>query len=116
MTTAEKAPTLGPVARYEQEVVERIQDFNDPRQKWRRLFSEVGARFGDRRPSARPSGGLRTQFRLALLWHCSILSREGAVTNPRGRFNELPSTKQKEVCEMLDSVVDEFWERGGRWA
>ena len=41
MTTAEKVPTLGPLARYEQEVVERIQDFNDPRQEWRRLFSEV---------------------------------------------------------------------------
>ena len=41
MTTAEKVPTVGPLARYEQEVVERIQDFNDPRQEWRRLFSEV---------------------------------------------------------------------------
>ena len=41
MTTAEKVPTLGPLARYEQEVVQRIQDFNDPRQEWRRLFSEV---------------------------------------------------------------------------
>jgi aquaporin Z len=41
MTTAEEVPTLGPLARYEQEVVERIHDFNDPRQEWRRLFSEV---------------------------------------------------------------------------
>ena len=41
MTTAEKVPTLGPLARYEQEVVQRVQDFNDPRQEWRRLFSEV---------------------------------------------------------------------------
>jgi aquaporin Z len=41
MATAEQVPSLGPLARYEQEVVERIQDFNDPRQEWRRLFSEV---------------------------------------------------------------------------
>jgi aquaporin Z len=41
MNGAEQLPTLGPVARYEQAVVQRIQDFNDPRQEWRRLFSEV---------------------------------------------------------------------------
>jgi aquaporin Z len=32
---------LGPLARYEQEVITRVTDFNDPRQEWRRLFSEV---------------------------------------------------------------------------
>jgi aquaporin Z len=32
---------LGPIARYEQNVVQRIRDFADPRQEWRRLFSEV---------------------------------------------------------------------------
>jgi aquaporin Z len=37
----EAAEVLGPVARYEQSVKERIQDFQDPRQEWRRLFSEV---------------------------------------------------------------------------
>jgi aquaporin Z len=31
----------GPIARYEREVIERIADFNDPRQEWRRLFSEL---------------------------------------------------------------------------
>ena len=31
----------GPVARYEQNVIDRITDFNDPRQEWRRLFSEL---------------------------------------------------------------------------
>ncbi len=43
MTTqaTETAEVLGPLARYEQSVVERIQDFKDPRQEWRRLFSEV---------------------------------------------------------------------------
>ena len=41
MSGVEQIPTVGPIARYEQEVVQRIQDFNDPRQEWRRLFSEV---------------------------------------------------------------------------
>jgi aquaporin Z len=41
MNGVEQLPTLGPIARYEQAVVQRIQDFNDPRQEWRRLFSEV---------------------------------------------------------------------------
>jgi hypothetical protein len=38
MTAPEEVPTLGPIARYEQEVADRIADFNDPRQVWRRLF------------------------------------------------------------------------------
>ena len=41
MTSLQEVPTLGPIARYEQEVVDRITDFNDPRQEWRRLFSEL---------------------------------------------------------------------------
>src|SRR5271166_3295919 len=41
MTPKQKLPTLGPIARYEAEVVDRITDFNDPRQEWRRLFSEL---------------------------------------------------------------------------
>jgi aquaporin Z len=32
---------LGPIARYERSVIDRINDFNDPRQEWRRLFSEL---------------------------------------------------------------------------
>src|SRR5271170_4158607 len=32
---------LGPIARYEQEVTDRIEDFKDPRQEWRRLISEA---------------------------------------------------------------------------
>ena len=31
----------GPIARYERSVIKRINDFNDPRQEWRRLFSEL---------------------------------------------------------------------------
>jgi aquaporin Z len=41
MPAAQELPTLGPLARYEQNIIERITDFNDPRQEWRRLFSEL---------------------------------------------------------------------------
>jgi len=41
MTALQQVPQIGPLARYEQEVVDRVTDFNDPRQEWRRLFSEV---------------------------------------------------------------------------
>jgi len=32
---------LGPIAHYEQEIVDRVEDFKDPRQEWRRLISEA---------------------------------------------------------------------------
>lgn len=44
MTAEQQAPTpspLGPLARYEKNLIDRIADFNDPRQEWRRLFSEL---------------------------------------------------------------------------
>jgi aquaporin Z len=47
MSTAQQIPPVGPpgslgvIARYEEEVEQRIRDFDDPRQEWRRLFSEV---------------------------------------------------------------------------
>jgi aquaporin Z len=44
VTAEQVAPTpspLGPLARYERSVIDRITDFNDPRQEWRRLFSEL---------------------------------------------------------------------------
>jgi aquaporin Z len=44
MTAEPQAPTPGSpglVARYERSVIDRINDFNDPRQEWRRLFSEL---------------------------------------------------------------------------
>ena len=44
MTAAEPVPTpspLGPLARYEQSVIDRVTDFNNPRQEWRRLVSEL---------------------------------------------------------------------------
>ena len=41
MTARQEIPAKGPLARYEQGVIDRINDFNDPRQGWRRLFSEL---------------------------------------------------------------------------
>ena len=41
MTPEQELPALGPIARYEANIIERISDFNDPRQEWRRLFSEL---------------------------------------------------------------------------
>jgi aquaporin Z len=41
MTGTEEATTPGPLARYEQNIIDRIADFNDPGQEWRRLFSEL---------------------------------------------------------------------------
>ena len=44
MTAEQQAPTpspLGPIARYEQSVLDRITDFDDPHQEWRRLVSEL---------------------------------------------------------------------------
>jgi len=41
MTATEVRPSLGPIARYEQGILDRISDFDDPRQEWRRLFSEL---------------------------------------------------------------------------
>jgi aquaporin Z len=41
MATEVEISVIGPVARYEQNVLRRIRDFEDPRQEWRRLFSEV---------------------------------------------------------------------------
>jgi aquaporin Z len=41
MSATQELPTLGPIARYEQNIIEGISDFNDPCQEWRRLFSEL---------------------------------------------------------------------------
>ncbi len=44
MTAEQQVPTPSPpglIARYEQSIVDRITDFNDPRQEWRRLVSEL---------------------------------------------------------------------------
>jgi aquaporin Z len=41
VAVGQQVPTEGAIARYEQEVEDRINDFNNPHQEWRRLFSEL---------------------------------------------------------------------------
>ena len=41
----QQVPVEGPIARYEQQLVQRVVDFNDPRQEWRRLFAELFGTF-----------------------------------------------------------------------
>jgi len=41
VTPQQVLPAKGPLARYEQDIIDRISNFNDPRQEWRRLFSEM---------------------------------------------------------------------------
>jgi aquaporin Z len=41
MTTGNALPLKGPLDRYEQGVIDRINNFKDPHQEWRRLFSEL---------------------------------------------------------------------------
>jgi aquaporin Z len=41
MTVTPGVQPQGPIASYEQSVIDRIADFQDPRQEWRRLFAEV---------------------------------------------------------------------------
>src|SRR6202451_4667269 len=44
MSAEQQVPTpspIGPLARHEKNLTDRIADFNDPHQEWRRLVSEV---------------------------------------------------------------------------
>jgi aquaporin Z len=41
MATRPTVPQKGPLERYEQGVINRISNFKDPHQEWRRLFSEL---------------------------------------------------------------------------
>lgn len=44
MTEQQQAPTpspLGPLPRHERSVIDRVTDFNDPREEWRRLLAEA---------------------------------------------------------------------------
>jgi aquaporin Z len=45
MTIGQQVPRAGPLDRYEKNLVERITNFKDPRQEWRRLFSELFGTF-----------------------------------------------------------------------
>jgi aquaporin Z len=70
----ETAEILGPVDRYEQSVMQRIRDFQDPRQEWRRLFSEVLGTFFLVLPAA--GGGM--------MGHAfpGVISHQAAVVAP----------------------------------
>jgi aquaporin Z len=74
MPATQDLPTLGPIARYEQNIVDRITDFNDPRQEWRRLFSELLGTFF--LVLAAAGGGM--------MGHAfpGVISRTAAVTAP----------------------------------
>ena len=41
MSATSEVQPQGPIAHYEQSVIDRIADVKDPRQEWRRLFAEV---------------------------------------------------------------------------
>lgn len=77
MTAQQNVPTLspvGPLARYEQQLVDRIADFNDPRQEWRRLFSELLGTFFLVLVAA--GGGMMSQA------FPNTISRQAAVVAP----------------------------------
>jgi len=65
---------LGPLARYEQSIIDRINDFHDPRQEWRRLASELLGTFF--LVLAAAGGGM--------MGHAfpGVISRSAAVTAP----------------------------------
>lgn len=74
MSTQPETPRTGALARYEQEVVERIANFKDPRQEWRRLFSELLGTFFLVLVAA--GGGMMAHA------FPHTISREAAVTAP----------------------------------
>jgi aquaporin Z len=77
ITAQQQPPTqspLGPLARYEQSAIDRITDFNDPRQEWRRLFSEVFGTFFLVLVAA--GGGMMSQA------FPGVISRTAAVVAP----------------------------------
>jgi aquaporin Z len=45
MSTTKAARADWPIAHYEQSIIDRIADFDDPRQEWRRLFAEMFGTF-----------------------------------------------------------------------
>jgi aquaporin Z len=65
---------LGPIAQYERNVITRIQDFQDPHQEWRRLFSEVLGTFFLVLVAA--GGGMMSQA------FPGVISRSAAVVAP----------------------------------
>src|SRR5580658_1624456 len=77
MTAAEPVPPpspLSPLARYEKNLIDRITNFNDPRQEWRRLFSELLGTFFLVLVAA--GGGMMSHA------FPGVISREAAVVAP----------------------------------
>src|SRR5580692_6014232 len=77
MTAEQQVPTPsspGLVARYEQSIMDRIADFDNPRQEWRRLFSELLGTFF--LVLAAAGGGMMGQA------FPGVISRTAAVTAP----------------------------------
>src|ERR1700743_2583853 len=75
--TVQQVPTQSPsapLAPYQRNLVERITNFNDPRQEWRRLFSELLGTFF--LVLAAAGGGLRGQA------FPGVISHTAAVTAP----------------------------------
>jgi aquaporin Z len=68
------ASVVGPLARYEESVSQRIQDFDDPHQEWRRIFSEVLGTFFLVLVAA--GGGMMSHA------FPNTISRQAAVTAP----------------------------------
>ena len=77
MTDQQKVPAASPIApleRYERNLVERVTNFNDPRQEWRRLFSELLGTFFLVLVAA--GGGMMSQA------FPGVISRSAAVVAP----------------------------------
>src|SRR5271154_5755813 len=66
--------SAGLIARYEQEFTDRVEDFKDPRQEWRRLFSELLGTFF--LVLAAAGGGMMAQA------FPGVISRTAAVVAP----------------------------------
>jgi aquaporin Z len=77
MTAQQPVPppsALNPLARYEKNLTDRITDFNNPRQEWRRLFSELLGTF--LLVLAAAGGGMMAQA------FPGVISHTDAVTAP----------------------------------
>ena len=74
MPTSPNVPVQGPIAAFEQSVIDRVTDFEDPRQEWRRLCSELIGTFF--LVLAAAGGGMMGQA------FPDTISRTAAVTAP----------------------------------
>src|SRR6266705_1961406 len=80
MTAEQQAPApgpLGPLARYEKNLTDRITNFNDPRQEWRRLFSELLGTFFLVLVAA--GGGMMSQAFAGVISHSAAVVAPGLM-------------------------------------